>query len=558
MDRVGANYWNTIKMIEKKLNVVTLPVQVPLGIENEFQGVIDVIRQKAYEYIDESLGAQFSINPIPDEFTESAEKWREKLLEKLSELDDAILEKYINNHPVSIEEIVAAIRRVTISNKATPVLCGSAFRNKGVQLLLNAIIDFLPSPVDVPPVKGFTLDSRETFRKAQDDEPFCALVFKIMTDPYMGQLAFVRMYSGRLTTGHTVLNPSKRKKERVSRLVKMHANKREEVETLLAGDIAAIVGLKTVTTGDTICDVAHPIILESIEFPKPVISITIEPRTKSDQEKLGNGLNKLSNEDPTFKVGVDKETAQTLISGMGELHLEIIVERLKREFGVEANVGRPRVAYKESIRQANRGEGKYIHQSGGKGQYGHVILKLEPMPAGSGFIFLDETKGGVIPREFISSIKEGVKESMLDGILAGFPMEDIRVSVVDGSYHEVDSSEPAFKMAAGMAFKEAAKKADPFLLEPIMKIEIVTPEEFMGDVIANINTRRGKILSVDTPRTSTSVIVCIAPLAELFNYATDLRSITQGRAVYSMHFYRFEEVPKKIATEIIKKYVGDI
>jgi len=558
MDRVGANYWETVKMIEKRLNVVALPIQIPYGIESDFKGNIDVINQVAYEYNEECLGAEYTQKDVPDEYKDLSEKTRERLIEKLSELDDQILEKYINNAEIRADEIISAIRRVTIQNKATPVLCGSAFRNKGIQPLLDAIVNYLPSPIDIPPVKGVNTQGRECYRRASDSEPFSALVFKIMTDAYMGQLAYIRVYSGKLRAGDTILNSRKNKRERISRIVKMHANKREEVDTVFAGDIAAIVGLKSVVTGDTICDIAHPIILEAIEFPKPVVSITIEPKTKADHDKLMTGLEKLAAEDPTFKVGLDKESGQTLISGMGELHLEIIVDRLKREFGIGANVGKPRVAYKETIRVAAEGEGKYIHQVGGKGQYGHVILRLEPLPAGSGFVFLDNSKGGIIPKEFIPAIKVGIEEAMLDGVLAGFQMEDIRAILIGGSYHEVDSTDLAYKIAASMAFKEAAKKGDPYLLEPIMKIEIVSPEEFLGEVISNINARRGKILSVDTPRVGTKVIVCIAPLAELFNYATDFRSATQGRAVYSMFFYRFEEVPKKIAQEIIKKNLGGI
>lgn len=558
MDRIGANFWGTIKMIEKKLNTIALPIQLPLGVENEFKGIIDLINLKANEYLEETLGAKFEIRSIPEQNYEEALKTRDKLIEKLSELDDYILEKYLNNIPISNEEIISALRRVTIQNKGVVVLCGSAFRNKGVQPLLDAIVNYLPSPLEVPPVKGVNLNGIETYRKASVNEPFCGLIFKIMSDPYIGQLAYVRVYSGKIKAGDVVLNSTRRKKERIPKIVKMHANKREDVDSISAGDIAAIAGLRNVTTGDTICDIAHPIILEAMEFPKPVISVTIEPKTKGDQVKLAEGLSKLSNEDPTFKVGLDKETGQTLISGMGELHLEIIIDRLQREYGVKANVGKPAVAYKESIREAAVGVGKYIHQAGGKGQYGHVELRIEPLPAGSGFVFLDETKGGVIPKEFIPAIKEGVMEAMLNGVLAGFPMEDIRTILIDGSYHEVDSSEMAFKIAASQALKDAAKKANTFLLEPIMKIEIVTPEEFMGEVIANMNSRRGKINSVETPRPGTNIITCYAPLAELFNYATDLRSLTQGRAVYSMHFYRYEEVPQKIATEIIKKYSGII
>ncbi len=558
MDRIGANFWNTVSMIEKRLNVIALPIQIPYGSEEDFKGNIDVIERLVYVYNEDRLGADYELKEVPDEYKEVVEKTREKLLERLSEIDDQILDKYVNNLPLSSEDIRAAMRRVTIRNKATPVLCGSAFRNKGVQPLLDAIVDYLPSPIDIPPVKGVNTQGRECYRRASESEPFSALVFKIMTDPYMGQLAYVRVYSGKLKVGDSILNSRKNKKERISRLVKMHANKREEVNVVYAGDIAAVIGLRSVVTGDTICDIAHPIILEAIEFPKPVISVTIEPKTKADCDKLMNSLDKLSIEDPTFKVGIDKESGQTLISGMGELHLEIIVDRLKREFGILGNVGKPRVAYKETIRISAEGEGKYIHQVGGKGQYGHVIIKLEPLPAGSGFVFLDNSKCGVIPKEYLPAIKTGIEEAMLDGILAGFQVEDIRASLIGGSFHEVDSTDIAYKIAASIAFKEAAKKGEPYLLEPIMKIEIVTPEEFLGEVISNINIRRGKILSIETPRTGTKVIVCVAPLAELFNYATDLRSVTQGRAIYSMYFYKYEEVPKKIAYEIIKKNLGEI
>lgn len=556
MDRIGANFWGTIAMIEKRLNVIALPIQIPLGIESNFKGNIDVIEQVAYEYIEEELGAQFNPIDIPPEYREVAEKTKEKVIEKLSEIDDKILDKYINNEKIPVEDLKAAIRRVIIQNEATAVLCGSAFRNKGVQPLLDAIVNYLPSPIDIPPVKGVNLQGRECYRRASDTEPFCALVFKIMSDAYMGQLAYIRVYSGKLKAGDTVLNSRKNKRERIGRIVKMHANKREEINTVYAGDIAAIVGLKNVITGDTICEIAHPIILEAIEFPKPVVSITIEPKTKIDNDKLMHGLEKLAIEDPTFKVGLDKESGQTLISGMGELHLEVIVDRLKREYGISANVGKPKVAYKETIRESAEGEGKYIHQVGGKGQYGHVILRIEPLPSGGGFIFLDNSKGGVIPKEFIPAVRTGIEEAMLEGVLAGFQMEDIRAVLIGGSFHEVDSTDLAYKIAGSIAFKEAAKKAKPYLLEPIMRIEIVSPEEFLGEVISNINSRRGKIVSIDTPRTGTKVIVCVAPLAELFNYATDLRSATQGRSVYSMFFYRFEEVPKKIAEELIKKNLG--
>lgn len=558
MDRIGANFWGTIEMIEKKLNVVALPIQIPLGIESDFRGDMDVIEQVGYEYVEEELGAQCNIISIPPEYKEIAEKTKEKVIEKLSEIDDKILDKYLNNETISAEDIKSAIRRVIIENKATAVLCGSAFRNKGIQPLLDAIVNYLPSPIDIPPVKGANLQGRECYRRASDTEPFCALVFKIMSDAYMGQLAYIRVYSGKLKAGDTILNSRKNKKERIARIVKMHANKREEINAIYAGDIAAIVGLKNVITGDTICDVAHPIILEAIEFPKPVVSITIEPKTKIDNDKLINGLEKLVIEDPTFKVGLDKESGQTLISGMGELHLEIIVDRLKREYGISANVGKPKVEYKETIRKAAEGAGKYIHQVGGKGQYGHVILRIEPLPSGGGFIFLDNSKGGVIPKEFVPAVKTGIEEAMLEGVLAGFQMEDLRAVLIGGSFHEVDSTDLAYKIAGSIAFKEAAKKAEPYLLEPIMRIEIVCPEEFLGEVISNINSRRGRIISIGTPRTGTKVMVCVAPLAELFNYATDLRSVTQGRAVYSMFFYRFEEVPKKIAEELVKKNLGEI
>jgi elongation factor G len=557
LDRAGADFNRAVGSMRERLGAVAIPIQIPLGLEDKFKGVIDLIEQKAYVYLDETLGAEYKTEEIPAEYKEEAQHRRAEMIEKVAELDDDLLHKYVAEEPISNDEFRAALRRATVHNKCTPVVCGSAFKNKGVQPLLDAVVYFLPSPVDIPPVHGINPNTKhEEVRKASDDEPFSGLVFKIMTDPYVGQLAFFRVYSGVLKASSSVYITARDRDERIGRIVKMHANKREEVDEVYAGDIAAAVGLKQVTTGDTICSKKDPILLESMEFPAPVISVAIEPKTKADSERLGTALNKLSQEDPSFKVAVDHETGQTIISGMGELHLEILVDRMMREFSVQSNVGKPQVAYKETIKKASGGEGKYIRQTGGHGQYGHAKIKIEPLPPGTGFHFVNEIKGGTIPREFIKPIEEGVKEAMEGGILAGYPLDDIKVVLWDGSFHEVDSSELAFKIAGSMAFKDAADKANPVLLEPIMRVEIVCPEEYMGEVIGDLNGRRGKIETIQTPRAGVRVIGAHVPLADMFGYATDMRSLTQGRAVYSMHFFRYEEAPKNIQEQIIAKFKG--
>ena len=557
LDRQGADFKRAVESLRERLSAVAIPIQIPLGLEDKFRGVIDLVEQKAYVYLDETLGAEYRIEEIPAEFKEEAQKFRTEMIEKVAELDDELLHKYVAEEPISNEDFRAAMRRATILSKCTPVICGSAFKNKGVQPLLDAVVYYLPAPTDIPPVHGINpITKTEEVRKASDDEPFAGLVFKIMTDPYVGQLAFFRSYSGVLKTGTSVYISSRDREERIGRIVKMHANKREEVDEVYAGDISAAVGLKNVTTGDTICSKKDPILLEAMEFPAPVISVAIEPKTKADSEKLGTALNKLSQEDPSFKVAVDKETGQTIISGMGELHLEILVDRMLREFSVQSNVGKPQVAYKETIKRAAQGEGKYIRQTGGHGQYGHAKIKIEPLPPGSGFHFVNEIKGGSIPREFIKPIQEGIVEAMEGGVLAGYPLDDIKAVLWDGSYHDVDSSELAYKIAGSIAFKDAADRANPVLLEPIMKVEIVVPEEYMGEVIGDLNGRRGKIEFINTPRQGIRVIGAHVPLADMFGYATDMRSLTQGRAVYSMHFFRYEEAPKNIQEQIIAKFKG--
>jgi elongation factor G len=557
LDRQGADFNRAVESMRERLSAVAIPIQIPLGLEDKFRGVIDLVEQKAYVYLDETLGAEYRVEEIPAEYKEEAQKLRTEMIEKVAELDDELLHKYVAEEPISNDDFRAAMRRATILSKCTPVICGSAFKNKGVQPLLDAVVHYLPAPTDVLPVHGINPHTKnEEVRKASDDELFAGLVFKIMTDPYVGQLAFFRVYSGVLKTGTTVYISSRDREERIGRIVKMHAIKREEVEEVYAGDIAAAVGLKNVTTGDTICSKKDPILLEAMEFPAPVISVAIEPKTKADSEKLGTALNKLSQEDPSFKVAVDRETGQTIISGMGELHLEILVDRMLREFSVQSNVGKPQVAYKETIKRAAQGEGKYIRQTGGHGQYGHAKIKIEPLPPGSGFHFVNEIKGGSIPREFIKPIQEGIVEAMEGGVLAGYPLDDIKAVLWDGSYHDVDSSELAYKIAGSMAFKDAADRANPVLLEPIMKVEIVVPEEYMGEVIGDLNGRRGKIEFINTPRQGIRVIGAHVPLADMFGYATDMRSLTQGRAVYSMHFFRYEEAPKNIQEQIVAKFKG--
>lgn len=556
MDKMGADFVMSVNSMIERLGATPVPVQIPMGKEDAFKGPIDLIRMKAYVFDEDKLGATFREIDIPQDLLPKALEYREKMIEQLADFDDVIMNKYLSNEEIEPELIKAALRRGTIELRLTPVLCGSAFKNKGVQQLLDAIVDYLPCPLDIPPVKGIEPDTgKEAIRKVSDSEPFAALAFKIMTDPFVGQLTFLRVYSGVVTAGSYVYNSTKDVKERIGRLLKMHSNKREDIKEIRAGDIAAAVGLKNTLTGDTLCDEDHPILLEAMEFPEPVISVAIEPKTKADQEKLSIALGKLAQEDPSFKVSYDEEAGQTIISGMGELHLEIIVDRLVREFKVGANIGKPEVAYRETIRQKTRAEGKFIRQSGGRGQYGHVFIEVEPLEPGKGFEFVNKIVGGVIPKEYIPAVEKGIKEALENGVLAGYPVVDVRVTLFDGSYHEVDSSELAFKIAASMAFKNAAEKASPVLLEPIMSIEVVTPEEYMGDVIGDLNSRRGRIQSM-TQRARVQVISAHVPLASMFGYATDLRSKTQGRATYTMQFSHYEEVPKSISEEIVLKVRG--
>ena len=568
MDRIGANFKRTFEQIITKLEANPVAIQLPIGSEDKFLGVVDLIKMKSITYKDETMGADYIVGEIPADMLEEAKHYREQLIEKVSEADDKILEKYLHGEDITEEEITAALRkRVNASvhtegDKAepafVPVICGSAFKNKGVQPLLDAVVDYLPAPIDVPPIKGFNPDKGPEAieeRPASDDAPFAALGFKIMTDPFVGQLTFIRVYSGVLKTGATIFNSTKQKSERIGRLLKMHANKREEIKEVYAGDIAAAVGLKTVSTGDTICDEKKPIVLESMDFPEPVISLAIEPKTKADQEKLGLGLQKLMAEDPTFRVKTDQATGEVVIAGMGELHLEIIVDRLKREFNVEASVGRPQVAYKETLTRPADGEMKYAKQTGGRGQYGHAKIHLYPGEPGSGYVFENEITGGAIPKEYIKPIDEGIKEALTRGVLAGYPVDDVRIVLYDGSYHDVDSSEMAFKIAGSMAFQDAAKKAKPVLLEPVMRVEVVVPKEHMGDVMGNLSSRRGQIQSQED-RGGTQIINARVPLSEMFGYATDLRSRTQGRATFSMHFDRYEQAPNNVSEEVVARVQG--
>jgi elongation factor G len=552
MDRVGADFERCVEMMVTKLGAKPTPVQIPWGSAETLEGVIDLIEGKAYDFKDETLGAEFEVVDVPADHKAMFDKYRERLIESLAETDDALMQKYMDGHVPSAEEMKAALRRATVTGRLHPVVCGSAFKNKGVQQLLDAVVEYLPSPVDIPAIKGVDEDGQEIVRETKDDAPFAGLVFKIMTDPFVGQLAFFRVYSGHLDAGSGVYNATKQTNERVGRLLKMHANKREEIKEVWAGDIAAAVGLKNVTTGDTICDKQNVVVLESMKFPEPVITLSIEPKTKADQEKMGMALAKLMQEDPTFRVHTDKETNQTIIAGMGELHLEIIVDRMVREFNVGANVGKPQVAYRETIRRETNGEGKFIRQSGGKGQYGHAKIRLRPHPEGKDYEFVNEIVGGTIPREFVKPIDQGIREALLTGVLAGYPTVNVQVELYDGSFHDVDSSEMAFKIAGSMAFQDAAKKANPVILEPMMAVEVVTPEEFMGDVIGDLNSRRGKINHME-PRLNFQVITASVPLSEMFGYATTLRSLTQGRANYTMQFERYDEVPKAIAEGIIAK-----
>lgn len=551
LDRSGADFFRTIEAMKDRLGVHPLVLQLPLGIEEHFRGVIDLIRMQAIVYEEERLGATFHLVDIPDEYREQALEYRIRLLEALSEIDEEVMERYLAEEVLSPALLISAAHRGTLHHGLTPILCGAAFRNKGVQPLLDGILDYLPSPQEVPPITGMQpKDGHALSRIASDDEPFAALVFKVMVDPYVGQLVFVRVYSGVLEAGSYVYNSSKSKRERIGRLVRMHANKREDIKELRAGDIGAVVGLKYSATGDTLCEEKQPIILESMTFPAPVMAVAIEPKTKADADKLSVSLHKMSQEDPTFRVSIDAETGQTLIAGMGELHLEILVDRLHREFQVAADVSRPQVAYKESIRHAADGEGKFIRQSGGRGQYGHVKLRLAPLPRGTGFVFDNEIVGGIIPKEYIPAIQAGIVEAMQHGIIVGYPVVDVKVSVYDGSFHEVDSSELAFKIAASMAFKEIAKKAHPSILEPIMDLEIVVPNEYMGDVIGDLNGRRGKVRGLEE-RAGAKVILAQVPLAEMFGYATDLRSRTQGRATFTMQFAMYDDVPAHKYSELV-------
>jgi elongation factor G len=565
MDRIGANFKRTFDQIISKLEGNPVAIQLPIGAEDKFTGVVDLIRMKAIIYKDETLGADYAIEDIPANMVDEAKQYREQLIEKVSEADDKILEKYLHGEDISEDEIKAALRKRVNSSVHSkgepafvPVICGSAFKNKGVQPLLDAVVDFLPSPVDVPPIVGIDPSKAEETlveRPASDDAPFAALAFKIMTDPFVGQLTFIRVYSGVLNSGATVYNATKQRNERIGRLLKMHANKRENIDEVYCGDIAAAVGLRSVSTGDTICDEKKPVVLESMDFPEPVISLAIEPKTKADQEKLGTGLQKLMAEDPTFRVNTDLQTGQTIIRGMGELHLEIIVDRLKREFSVDASVGKPQVAYKETLTRPADGEMKYAKQTGGRGQYGHVKIHLYPGEPGSGYVFENEIVGGAIPKEFIKPVDEGIKEALTRGVLAGYPIDDVRIELYDGSYHDVDSSEMAFKIAGSMAFQDAAKKAKPVLLEPIMRVEVVVPKEHMGDVMGNLSSRRGQIQSQED-RGGTQIIAARVPLSEMFGYATDLRSRTQGRATYSMHFDRYEPAPQNVSEEVVARMQG--
>ena len=555
MDRTGANYFNVCRQIKERLGAHALMMQLPIGAEENFSGVVDLVEMKAYKFLPGTEIINYEEIEIPEDLKEQAEEAHAELVEDVAGLDDALMEKFFEEGDLSVKEIKKAIRKATIANDTVPVFCGSAFKNKGVQFLLDAIVDYCPSPVDVPAIAGTLPDGEDAERHPSDDEPFAALAFKVMTDPYVGKLTFFRVYSGTLESGSYVYNATKGKRERISRIVMMHANHRKEVDKVYAGDIAAAVGLKDVGTGDTLCDEKHEIILESMEFPEPVIQIAIEPASKGDQDKMGIALAKLAEEDPTFKAYTDEETGQTIIAGMGELHLDIIVDRLKREFNVEANIGKPRVSYKETIRKAVHGEGKFVRQSGGRGQYGHAVIDLEPLEPGQGFVFESKIVGGAVPKEYIGPIEAGIKEAMETGVLAGYETVDIKATLVDGSYHDVDSSEMAFKVAGSMALKNCALKADPVILEPVMRIEITVPEEYMGDVMGDLNSRRGRIEGMEAVD-NTQIIRGFVPLSEMFGYATDLRSRTQGRGVYTMQSDHFEEVPKSIAEEIIAKRNG--
>ena len=555
MDRIGADFDRTVSMMRTRLAANPVVVQIPWGREDQFKGIIDLLLMKTIYYKDETMGADYELIDIPEEYLDEAHRMREQMVESISETDDQLLEKYLSGEEVTNDELRAALRRATITNRLQPVLCGSAFKNKGVQPLLDAVVDYLPSPLDIPPIEGMDPHSEQpVIRQSADDQPFSALVFKIMSDPYVGQLTYFRVYSGHVESGNSVFSPKKGNNERIGRLLKMHANKREEISEVWAGDIAAAVGLKNVTTGDTICDPKAPVVLEAMSFPEPVIAVSIEPKTKSDQEKLGNALAKLMQEDPTFRVHTDKDTGQTLISGMGELHLEIITDRLVREFNVGANVGKPQVAYKETITTEAEGEGRFVRQTGGRGQYGHAKIRMRPTTEAD-YVFNNKIIGGVIPKEFIKPIDQGIKEALETGPLAGFPCTGVEVDLYDGSFHDVDSSEIAFKIAGSMAFQDACKRARPVLMEPIMAVEVVTPEEYMGEIIGDITSRRGRVQSMEA-RGNAQVITCKVPLSEMFGYATDLRSLSQGRANYTMQFAAYEQAPKNVSEEVVAKAAG--
>ena len=559
MDRVGADFYRSIDTIVDRLKCRPVPIQIPIGAEDQFKGIVDLVTMKARVWLDETLGANFDEIEIPEDLQDLAKEYREKLVEAVSESDDHLFTKFVEGQAITEAELKAGIRSATIAQKIFPVVCGTAFKNKGVQNLLDAVVDYLPSPLDIPPVHGLDVDdkTKEVIRNASDSEPFAALVFKIMTDPFVGQLAFIRVYSGKLNAGESIYNVSRGRKERIGRLVKMHANKREEITEILAGDICAVVGLKNVITGDTICDEKNPVLLESIDFPAPVIQLAIEPKTKVDQEKLGMAIAKLAQEDPTLKVSTDPDTGQTILAGMGELHLEIIVDRMQREFNVGANVGKPQVAYRETVRQSAEFDYTHKKQTGGSGQYARTKLRIEPLPPGGEFEFENDIRGGNIPKEFIPAIEKGVVEALEHGILAGYPMSDVKVTVFDGAYHDVDSSEMAFKICASICIKEAARKAKPVLLEPVMRVEVVVPDEYMGSVNGDLISRRGRLEGTEILG-STQIIKSMVPLSEMFGYATELRSRTQGRGAFTMHFGQYEEVPKSVAEEITSRAQGKV
>ena len=553
MDRTGANFFRVHDQMRERLKANPIPIQIPIGAEENFKGVVDLVKMKAILWDEESQGTKFEYTEIPAELQATADEWREKMLEAAAEASEELMNKYLEEGTLSEEDIKKALRQRTIASEIVPMLCGSAFKNKGVQAMLDAVIELMPSPLDIPPVKGELEDGSEGERKADDAEPFASLAFKIMTDPYVGQLTFFRVYSGTMKSGDTIYNPVKQRKERIGRILQMHANQREEIKEVYAGDIAAAVGLKEAITGDTLSSLDKPIILERMEFPEPVIHVAVEPKTKSDQEKMGIALGRLAQEDPSFRVRTDEESGQTIISGMGELHLEIIVDRMRREFGVEANVGAPQVAYRETIRKSAEQEGKFVKQSGGRGQYGHVWIKLEPNEIGKGYEFVDAIKGGTVPREYIPAVNKGIEDTLPNGVLAGFPVVDVKVTLFDGSYHEVDSNENAFKMAGSMAFKDAMRKSSPVLLEPMMAVEVEVPEDFMGNVMGDLSGRRGMVQGMDDLPGGIKVVKAEVPLAEMFGYSTQLRSLTQGRATYSMEFKHYSEAPKNVAEAIINK-----